>query len=108
MRNAEKNLHQFTLFETLKGNIQDTWKLINNVIHGRQDFEHSSTIPSLSVNELVINDPKVIVSKFNYFFANVGPTLAAQIQPVSSTISIFDTLLNPNSDSMFIVPCTIS
>ena len=42
------------------------------------------------------------------FFANVGPTLASQIQPVSSTISIFDTLPNPNSDSMFIVPCTIS
>ena len=34
---------------------------------------HSSTIPSLSVNELVINDPKVIVSKFSDFFANVGP-----------------------------------
>ena len=42
------------------------------------------------------------------FFANVGPTLAAQIQPVSSTISVCDTLPNHNSDSMFIVPCTIS
>ena len=51
-------------FETLKGNIRDTRKLIPKVIHGRQSFEHSSTIPSLSVNELVINDPKVIVSKF--------------------------------------------
>ena len=42
------------------------------------------------------------------FFANMGPTLASQIQPISSTISIFDTLPNPNSDSMFNVPCTIS
>ena len=63
-------------FETLKENIRDTWKLINNVIHGRQGFEHSSTIPSLSVNELTINDPKIIVSKFNNFFAKVGPNLA--------------------------------
>ena len=73
-------------FDTLKGNIRDTWKLINKVIHGRQGFEHRSTIPSLSVNELVTNDPKIIVSKFNDFFVNVGQTLASQIQPVSSTI----------------------
>ena len=66
-------------FETLKGNIWDTWKLINKVIHGRQGFEHCSIIPSLSVNELVTNDPKVIASKFNDFCANVSPTLASQI-----------------------------
>ena len=53
------------------------------------------TLKSLSPNLLI-------------FFTNIGPTLASQIQPVSSTISIFDTLPNPNSDSMFIVPCTIS
>ena len=34
--------------------------------------------------------------------------LSFQIQPVSSTISIFGTLPNPNSDSMFIEPCTIN
>ena len=42
------------------------------------------------------------------FFANVSSTLASQIQQVSRTISIVDTLPNPNSDSMFIVPCAIS
>ena len=42
------------------------------------------------------------------FFANVCPTLASKIQPFFSTISIFDTLPNPNSDSMFILPCAIS
>ena len=62
----------------------------------------------MSVNELVINYPKVIVFKFNDFVSNVGPTLASKIQPVSTTVSISDTLLNPNSDSMSIVPCTIS
>ena len=36
-------------FESLNGNIRDTWKVINKVIHGRQGFKHSSTIPSLSV-----------------------------------------------------------
>ena len=82
IRNAEKKYY-INRFETLKGNIRDTWKLINKVIHGTQGFEHSSIIPSLSVNELVINDPKVIVSKFNDFFANIGPMLASQIQPVS-------------------------
>ena len=108
IRNAEKKLHRS--FWNSKGKyIRDIWKLINKAIHGRQGFEHSSTIPSLSVNELVINYHKVIVSTFNdSFFANVGPNLASQIQPVSSTISIFDTLPNPNSDSMFIVPCTTS
>ena len=40
----------------------------------------------LSARMLVINDPKVIVFKFNDFFANIGPTLASQIQPVSSAI----------------------
>ena len=42
------------------------------------------------------------------FFPNVGPTLAFKIQPVSHNISIFDSLPNPKSDSMFIIPCTIS
>ena len=42
------------------------------------------------------------------FLQMYGPTLASQIQPVSSTISIFDTLPNSNCDSMFIVPCTTS
>ena len=97
IRNSEKK-YCTDRFETLKGNIRDTWKLINKVIHGRQGFEHRNTIPFLSVNELVTNDPKVIVSKFNEFFGNVGPTLAFKIQSVSSTISIFDTLPNPNSD----------
>ena len=54
------------------------------------------TLPSLSSNLMF------------FLCANVGPTLASQIQPVSSTISIFGTLRNPNSDSMFIVPSTIS
>ena len=62
----------------------------------------------MSVNELVTNDTKVIVSKFNDFFANVGPTVASQIKPVYSTIAIFYTLPNPNSDTMYIVLCTIS
>ena len=55
-------------FETLKGNIRYTWKLINKVIHDRQGFEHRSNIPVLSVTELVTNDPKVIVCKFNDIF----------------------------------------
>ena len=49
IRNGEKKYYT-DRFETLKGNIRDTWKLINKVIHDRQGFEHSSTIPSLSVN----------------------------------------------------------
>ena len=65
IRNAEK--YYTDRFATLNGNIRDTWKLINKIIHGRQGFEHRSTISSLSVNELVTNDPKVIVSKFNDF-----------------------------------------
>ena len=54
-------------FETLKGNIRYTWKLKNKAIHVRQGFEHRSTIPSLTVNELVTNDPKDIICKFNDF-----------------------------------------
>ena len=60
--------YDFDRFQTLKRNIRYTWKLINKVTHDRQGFEHRSNIPSLSVNELITNDPKVIVSKFNDFF----------------------------------------
>ena len=55
-RKAEKNYYT-DRFETLKGNIRDIWKLVNKVIHGRHGFEQCGTIPSLSVNELVTNDP---------------------------------------------------
>ena len=43
-------------FDTLKRYLQT-----HEVIHGRPDFTHV-TIPSLSVNGLVTNDSKVIVT----------------------------------------------
>ena len=42
------------------------------------------------------------------FLVYVGPTLASQIQPVSSTNSIFHNSPNLNLVSTFITPCTIS
>ena len=55
-------------FETLNGNTRDIWKLINEIIQGRQGFTQTSTGPSFTVNEFDMNHPKVIVSKVNDYF----------------------------------------
>ena len=54
----------------------------------------------------IIHESKEIVSKFNDFFANIGPDLAKKITPGNPNTSITDTMPTPNSASFFIAPCT--
>ena len=59
------------------------------------------------MDDRLLNDPVKVANKFNqFFFVKIGSDLAAEIPPVTRYIHITDTMLAPNSSSMFIEPCT--
>jgi hypothetical protein len=92
-------------FIAIKDNIRDTWKLINKVIHKKSS--ESDPTPTLSIDGRVSKDQDEIAKKFNDFFVNVGPDLAAKIPAVSKNSSIYDTMPLSNPSSMFVEPCTV-
>jgi len=53
-----------------------TWKLIKDLITG---FRGSSEVEILRIDREVIEDPEVIASNFNKFFAGIGKSLALEI-----------------------------
>ena len=59
-----------------------TWQLINNVIHDNFGHSKSSSVDELSCDSSVLTDPVNIANKFNEYFTQVGPHLAAKIPQV--------------------------
>ena len=84
----------------VKGNIRDTWKLINNVLNDVTGLGHKSYISEIKHNDHLLEEPESIADKFNEYFTNVGPNLAKNIQAVNNR-SIYDTLPKSNQNSMF-------
>jgi hypothetical protein len=104
IRNSEKNYYT-NRFNALQGNIKDTWKLINNVLHDCTENNTNTFISDILINGKLENNPRLIADKFNDYFTNVGPDLAKKISP-SGNNTIYDTMPEPNNNSMFIEPCT--
>ena len=87
-------------FNSCKNNIKNTWRTINEILG-----KSKKTSPPSHFNDSTskITDPIQIASKFNQFFADVGPSLAAKI----NTNTNFSHYLSPPSDkSIFFNPTT--
>ena len=86
MRKTERSYYA-SKFETYKSNLKLTWHLIKNLIDGKQskmcDFDQFVD------NGNVFHDKESIATKFNQFFANIGPTLAKQIPPSNTNYNTF-------------------
>jgi len=104
LRAAEKKYYS-DKFDSVKENIRDTWKLINNVLNDATGAGQKPSVDKIKCNESIIDDPKSIAAKFNDYFVNIGPNLARIILIIPNK-SITDTLPNPNKNSMFVTPCT--
>ena len=67
-------------------------------IIGKSKVFHQNLPNNLKINKKSITDKKIIADKFNEFFINIGPNLAAKIPPS-----------NMNFDSYFQLPhvCTV-
>jgi len=103
IRAAEKAYYA-NRFESLKGNMKETWNLINNLI--TNNTVGKQVVKEILSNGQIVNQPKDIANKFNEYFINVGPNLASKIPSMPAHASVKDTMPSPNSYSMFIEPCT--
>ena len=77
IRNA-KILYYNDLFTKFKDDIKKTWDTIKTVMHKKKNKKH---IPEcLIIDGSEITDKITIAEKFNDFFVNIGPKLAANIK----------------------------
>ena len=92
-------------FDSLKGNIKGTWKMINNILHENSCPAVNSFVTEILSGENIRHDSKEIVSKFNDFFVNIGPDLAKKITPGNPNTSITDTM--PTQNFCLIFYCSL-
>ena len=73
---SKRNYHD-KRFENAKGNLKETWKILNEVINKR---ETRSKMPSLFVyKDKQITDPLDTANRFCEYFTNVGLSLANKL-----------------------------
>jgi hypothetical protein len=103
IRHSEKTYYA-DRFNAVRGNIHDTWKVINKVL--QKQPHDASSMPMLSIDGRISEDQNEIAKKCNDFFVNIGPDLAKKIPAITKCRSIYDTLPSANPSSIFLVPCT--
>ena len=90
--------HYAEKFESCKNNIKNTWRSINDILGKAK----KSTIPTYFTDGTSqITDPDQIAERFNKFFSDVGPTLAAKI---NTNTNFSDFLSAPFEKSIFFNP----
>ena len=93
IRNAKKTYYD-NKFDRAKGDLKETWRLINEVISTKS--KQSSLPSSFKSNGIAINDPFEIANGFCRYFTNIGSSLANRILP---TNCVFQDFLGPNSST---------
>ena len=101
LRTAEKE-HYSKLLPYAKGNIKDTWTILNAAMNTKKS---STEFPThFELNGANIVNKQIIADGFNKFFVNVGPNLAKNILGVNNAASVYDSCGQQNLNSMFINP----
>ena len=65
-------------FQNHKSDIRTTWGVISKILSKKQSRRNS--LKSIVTDGHIISDSKIILQKFNDFFLNVGPTIAASLR----------------------------
>jgi len=105
IRNSEKSYYAGR-FELTKGNMHDTWKLINNILNETCGLGTKPVIKEIIHNNQVITSPSEIANHFNDFFSNIGSDLAKNIPEAQRDVSIHDTMPPHNPSTIFLMPST--
>ena len=100
LRTAEKD-HYSKLLSDAKGNIKDTWNILNAAMNKKSSTEFPS---HFELNGTNMVNKQTIADEFKFFFVNVGPNLAKNIPAVNNAASIYDYMGQQNLNSMFINP----
>ena len=101
LRTAEKE-HYSKLLSDAKGNIKDTWKILNAAMNKKKSSTEFPTHFELNGTNIV--NKQIIADEFNNFFVNVGPNLAMNIPVVNNAAYVYDYMGQQNLNSMFINP----
>ncbi len=76
---ASKKRFYNDLFPKSESNIKATWKIINQLLQRKKASSKFTSAFTDGSSKLPITNPFDITCKFNYFFTNVGASLANQI-----------------------------
>ena len=103
LRKYEKN-YNIKLLELNKGNLKETWKLLNSIIHKKKktmqvgnEFENKGE--SITGDEHIANG-------FNDYCVNVGPSLADNIPATDTPFSQYLSASTNVKNSLFLNPVT--
>ena len=72
-----KMKYYHAMFDKYKNDVKNTWKIISEIFNKRN--RNKNSILEILVDGTSVTDPSDIANKFNAFFANIGPSLAAKI-----------------------------
>ena len=86
-KSSKKHYYQNKL-EKCKNNLKTTWKAMKEII-GKSKVFRQNLPNNLKINKKSITDKKIIADKFNEFFINLGPNLAAKIPPSNMNIDSY-------------------
>ena len=85
-----KQAYYFSQFNIHRKDSKKTWKVINSILHSNK---RKNSFPNFFlINDVKISNKEAIAERFNTFFANIGNTIATQIN--SSQTPHFSTFLN--------------
>ena len=102
LRRCEKQ-YLTELLEINKGNMKETWKILNGLINKKSKGKQIST--EFNGDESKITGDKTIANGFNNVFVNIGPSLAKRIPKCKD--SLFTQFLPDKiEDTMFLQPVT--
>ena len=88
-----------------KQNAKKLWSLINNTI--KKVKHKGSIIPYITVKGLKQYNPSKIANCFGEFYSNLGPSLAKQILPGTTSISTYLGNIPRTVNSMVLHPTTV-
>ena len=99
-----KKNYNTKLLELNKGNLKETWKLLNSIINTKKktmqvgnEFENKGE--SITGDEYIANG-------FNNYFVNVGPSLADNIPATDTQFSQYLSASTNVKNSLFLNPVT--
>ncbi len=102
---AEKHYYN-NQFDSRVNSIKIIWRNINTLINYK--CPKGQTIPSVTNNGLLVDQPLLIANIFNNYFVNVGPQLNDAEPPDPCEVS-FETFLDPpNPNSFYCYPATLN
>ena len=102
LRLAKKNYFS-NLLENENNNMRNTWKILNSILRPNSSKKCSEKF--VSEND-VYTCPNKIASKFNDYFANIGPQLASTIIHTGNDFSSY--LRSANDKTCFFKPTNVS